>query len=138
VHFFTAWACYTHWGLAGLGNGGPHGFSELLYAFSSCAANNGSSFAGLSANTPGYNLTLAGAMFFGRFFVLAPVIALAGSFAAKKVHPKSSASFPVSSLIFIGLLIGVIILVGVLTFIPALTMGPILELFYMIKGTFFV
>lgn len=137
VHLFTAWACYAEWGLAGLSNSGPHGFSEMLYAYSSCAANNGSAFAGLLANTPEYNLTLAGAMVLGRFFVLAPVIALAGSFAEKMIHPKSSASFPISSPIFIGLLIGIIILVGVLTFVPAVTMGPILELFYMIKGTFF-
>jgi len=137
VHAFTAWGCFSKWGLAGLGNTGPHGFSEILYAFSSAAANNGSAFAGLSANTPGYNLTLAAAMFLGRFLVLAPVIALAGSLVQKKVHPKTSASFPVSSLVFISLLVGVILLLGALTFLPALTMGPIIEQFFMLKGALF-
>lgn len=135
VHGFTAAACFTKWGLAGLGNTGPHGFSEILYAFSSCTANNGSAFAGLSANTAPYNLTLAAALFLGRFLVLAPVIALAGSFVEKKIIPKTAASFPVSSLVFILLLIGVILLLGALTFFPALTMGPIIEQFFMLKGT---
>jgi K+-transporting ATPase ATPase A chain len=137
VHAFTAWGCFSQWGLAGLGNSGPHGFSEILYAFSSAAANNGSAFAGLSANTPAYNLTLAAAMFLGRFLVMAPVIALAGSLVQKKVHPPSAASFPVSSLVFITLLIGIILLIGALTFLPALTMGPIIEQFFMLKGTLF-
>lgn len=135
VHAFSSMACFSEWGLKGLGNSGPHGFSEILYAFSSCAANNGSAFAGLSANTPPYNLALGAALLFGRFLILAPVIALAGSFVEKKVHPKSAGSFPVSSLIFISLLIGVIFLIGALTFLPALTMGPIIEQFYMLKGT---
>ncbi len=137
VHGFTALACFTKWGLKGVGNGGPHGFSEILYAFSSCAANNGSAFAGLSANTPQYNLALATAMLLGRFLVIAPVVALAGSFVQKKVLPKSAASFPISSLVFISLLIGVIFLLGVLTFFPALTMGPIIEQFSMLKGELF-
>jgi len=137
VHALTAWACFTSWGLAGLGNSGPHGFSEILYAFSSAAANNGSAFAGLSANTVGYNVTLAIAMFLGRFLIIAPVMALAGSLVGKKVHPKSAASFPLSSFVFITLLIGVILLLGALTFLPALTMGPIIEQFFMLKGTFF-
>jgi len=134
VHGFTAICCFTDWGLKGLGNAGPHGFSEILYAFSSCAANNGSAFAGLTANSMGYDLTLAVAMVLGRFLVLAPVIVLAGSFAQKKVHPKNSGSFPVSSLVFISLLIGVILLLGALTFFPALTMGPIVEQFFMLTG----
>ena len=134
VHTFTSLACFSNWGLKGLGNSGPHGFSEILYAFTSCAANNGSAFAGLSANTPPYNLTLGLTMVLGRFLVLAPVIALAGSFAQKKMHPKTEASFPVSSLLFIILLIGVIVLIGALTFFPALTMGPIVEQFFMLKG----
>lgn len=137
VHVLTAWGCFSKWGVAGLGNTGPHGFSEILYAFSSAAANNGSAFSGLSANTPGYNLTLAAAMFLGRFLVMAPVIALAGSLIEKKVHPQTAASFPISSLVFISLLIGVILLLGALTFLPALTMGPIIEQFFMLKGTFF-
>jgi K+-transporting ATPase ATPase A chain len=134
VHAFTSLGCFTEWGLKGLGNTGPHGFSEILYAYSSCTANNGSAFAGLTANTIGYNLTLAFAMLLGRFLVLAPVIALAGSFAQKKMHPKSSGSFPVSSFVFISLLIAVILLLGALTFLPALTMGPIIEQFFMLKG----
>lgn len=137
VHAFTAWGCFSKWGLAGLGNSGPHGFSEILYAFSSATANNGSAFAGLSANTPMYNLTLAATMFLGRFLVIAPVIALAGSLVEKRVHPQTAVSFPVSSLIFISLLVGVILLIGALTFLPALTMGPIIEQFFMLKGTLF-
>lgn len=137
VHLFTAWACFTKWGLAGLGNTGPHGFSEILYAFSSAAANNGSAFAGLSANTIGYNVTLGFAMLLGRFLVIAPVVALSQSLAEKKIHPVTAASFPLSSFIFIALLIGVIILIGALTFFPALTMGPIIEQFDFMKGKFF-
>ncbi|MDE3048129.1 MAG: potassium-transporting ATPase subunit A, partial [Verrucomicrobiota bacterium] len=137
VHALTAMACFSHWGLAGLGNAGPHGFSEMLYAFTSCAANNGSAFAGLSGNTVPYNLTLALALLLGRFFVLAPVVALAGSLARKKLHLETEGAFPVSSLLFISLLIGVIFLIGALTFIPALTMGPIVEQFAMLKGVLF-
>jgi K+-transporting ATPase ATPase A chain len=137
VHGLTVWGCLSKPGLAGLGNSGPHGFSEILYAFSSAAANNGSAFAGLSANTPFYNLTLALAMFLGRFLVIAPVIALAGSLAEKKVHPKTAASFPISSFVFISLLVGIILLIGALTFLPALAMGPIVEQFFMLKGVLF-
>lgn len=137
VHALTAWGCYSSWGVEGLGNSGPHGFSEILYAYSSAAANNGSAFAGLSSNTIGYNTTLAVAMLLGRFLVIAPVLALAGSLVQKQVHPPTVASFPVSSLIFISLLIGIIFLIGALTFLPALTMGPIVEQFFMLKGTLF-
>lgn len=137
VHAFTSLAVFTQWGVKGIANSGPHGFSEILYAYSSCAANNGSAFAGLSANTVGYNLTLGLTMFLGRFLVIAPVIALAGSLVEKKIHPKTTGSFPVSSWVFITLLVGVILLVGALTFLPALTMGPIIEQFDMIKGILF-
>lgn len=137
VHGFTALGCFTKWGLEQLGNRGPHGFSEILYAFSSCSANNGSSFAGLSSNTAAYNIALAAAMLVGRFAVLIPVIAIAGSFVQKKILPKSAISFPTSSLIFISLLIGVILLLGALTFLPALTMGPMIEQFFMLKGKLF-
>lgn len=137
VHLFTALSCVTEFGTTALGNSGPHGFSEILYAFSSAAANNGSAFAGLSANTVGYNLTLACAMFLGRFLVVAPVVALAGSLVKKKIHPMTAASFPISSSVFILLLVGVIILVGALTFLPALTMGPVIEQFLMWKGVLF-
>ncbi len=137
VHSFTAWGCFSTWGQTGPLNGGPHGFSEILYAFSSCAANNGSAFAGLSSNTLPYNLALATAMFLGRFLVIAPVIALAGSLVQKRVHPKNAGSFPVSSPVFISLLAGVILLLGALTFLPPLTMGPIVEEFRMLKGLLF-
>jgi K+-transporting ATPase ATPase A chain len=137
VHVLTAICCFSQWGLAGLGNQGPHGFSEILYAFSSAAANNGSAFAGLNPDASWYNITLSIAMLLGRFFVIIPVLALAGSLVEKKVHPSTLASFPISSFIFVSLLIGVILLVGALTFLPALTMGPIIEEFFMLKGTFF-
>jgi K+-transporting ATPase ATPase A chain len=131
VHAFTSWACFSGWGIAGIGNSGPHGFSEILYAYSSAAANNGSSFGGLSSNSPAYNLTLAAAMLLGRFLVIIPVIGLAGSMTEKKMHPETAASFPVSSLIFTTLLIGIVFLLGALTFFPALTLGPLLEEFFM-------
>lgn len=134
VHVFTASSCLSQWGLAGLGNSGPHGFSEILYAFSSAAANNGSAFQGLSSNTVGYNITLALSMLFGRFLIIAPVLALAGSLVQKQSHPKT---FPVSGPLFIVLVIGVISLLGALTFLPALTMGPILEELLMLKGQSF-
>ena len=137
VHLFTSWSCFSEWGINALGNSGPHGFSELLYAFSSCSANNGSAFAGLSANSVPFNVTMSIAMFLGRFLVIAPAIALAGSLVEKKAPPKSFGSFPVSSLIFISVLIGVILLVGALTFLPAITMGPIIEHFFLLKGTLF-
>ncbi|MDE3056109.1 MAG: potassium-transporting ATPase subunit KdpA [Verrucomicrobiota bacterium] len=136
VHGGTVIALSTEWGRHGIENSGPHGFSEILYAFSSCAANNGSAFAGLSADTVNYNLSLAIAMLLGRFSIIIPVIALAGSFVRKKIVPKSAATFPISSRIFISLLIGVIILLGALTFLPALTMGPIIEQFEMLRGMF--
>ena len=134
VHLFTAISCTSQWGLSSLNNTGPHGFSEMLYAFSSAAANNGSAFAGLSTNTVPYNLSLATAMLFGRFLIIAPVLALAGSFVQKQVHPKT---FPISSFLFIAILVGVIFLVGALTFLPALTMGPILEHFVLFRGKLF-
>lgn len=137
VHLFTSLGCRSSWGMEGLGNTGPHGFSEILYAFSSATANNGSAFAGLSTNSVGFNLYLAIAMLLGRFLVIIPAIALAGSMVKKKLHPKSAASFPISSLVFISLLIGIIFLLGALTFFPALTMGPIIEQFYMLKGVLF-
>lgn len=134
VHLFTALACLSVWGVGELNNQGPHGFSEMLYAFSSAAANNGSAFAGLNSNTLGYNLTLAISMLLGRFLIIAPVLALAGSFVQKQLHPKT---FPISSLLFISLLIGIIFLLGALTFLPALTMGPVLEHFAMFRRELF-
>jgi K+-transporting ATPase ATPase A chain len=124
-------------GLAGLGNAGPHGFSELLYAYTSGAATNGSAFAGLSANTPFYNLTLAAAMFAGRFMVIVPVLAIAGSLAAKPVQTISAGTLPTHGPQFIGLLIGTVVIVGGLTFFPALALGPLAEHFAMIHGALY-
>jgi len=108
-------------------NGGPHGFTEILYAFSSAAGNNGSAFAGLSADTPFYDYGLGTAMAVGRFLTLVPVLAIAGSMAQKPVTPPSAGTFPTGSLLFVGLLVGVILIVGALTFIPSLALGPIAE-----------
>ncbi|MGA8122574.1 potassium-transporting ATPase subunit KdpA [Rouxiella badensis] len=123
----TALALVTPAGLAGIGNPGAHGFSEVLYAFSSAANNNGSAFGGLSVNTPFYNLSLAVTMFFGRFGVILPVLAIAGSLVAKKRQSAGNGTLPTAGPLFIGLLIGTILLVGALTFIPALALGPVAE-----------
>jgi K+-transporting ATPase ATPase A chain len=131
---FTAWAVVGKWGVAGLNNAGPHGFSEILYAFSSATANNGSAFAGLSANTPWYNTTLAFSMIIGRFFFIVPVLALAGNLAKKKIVPESGGSFPVSGATFVVALVGTVLIVGVLSFFPALSLGPIVEHFLMVRS----
>ncbi|MCF4125218.1 potassium-transporting ATPase subunit KdpA [Methylobacterium sp. SyP6R] len=123
----TALATVLPAGLAGPANAGPHGFSEVLYAFTSAAANNGSAFAGLSGNTPFYNLTLGAGMLVGRFFVIIPALAIAGSLAAKKTVPASAGTFPTHGGLFVGLLVGVILIVGGLTFFPSLALGPIVE-----------
>jgi len=128
---FAAWASVSSWGNAALNNTGPHGLSELLYAYSSAVGNNGSAFAGLSANTPWLNITLGFAMLIGRFLFIIPVIALAGSLAGKKLTPESAGSFPVSGLTFVILLVGTVLIIGALTFFPALAMGPIVEHFIM-------
>ena len=128
---FTAWACVSPWGIGGLNNHGPHGLSEILYAFSSATGNNGSAFAGLSANTPSYNTTLALAMLAGRFLMIVPVLALAGSIARKKRIATSGGSFPVSGTTFGILLTGTILIVGALTFFPVMALGPIVEHFIM-------
>ncbi len=128
---FTGWACVTAWGQAGLANTGPHGFSEMLYAYSSGTGNNGSAFAGLTANTPWYNTTLGFAMLFGRFLMLLPLLPLAGSLARKKIVPVSGGTFPVHGVTFALLLVATIVIVGALTFFPALALGPIVEHFIM-------
>jgi len=128
---FSAWASVSKWGMAGLNNAGPHGLSEILYAYSSGAGNNGSAFAGLNGNTFWYNITLGLAMLFGRFVMIVPVMALAGSLAKKKPVPPSRASFPVSGPTFIIILVGTVLIVGALTFLPALALGPIVEHFLM-------
>ena len=124
---FSAWATTSRWGRAGLNNAGPHGLSEILYAFSSGTGNNGSAFAGLNGNTLLYNITLALAMLFGRFLMMVPVLALAGNLAKKKLVPPSEASFPASGPTFIIILIATVLVVGALTFLPALALGPIVE-----------
>jgi len=134
---FTAWACVSPWGLAGLNNNGPHGFSEMLYAYTSGAGNNGSAFAGLNANTPWYDTTLGIDIILGRFGMIIPLLALAGSLARKKIVPASAGTFPVNDATFVLLLVGTVILVGALTFLPALALGPIVEHFLMLKGNLF-
>ena len=121
----------------GTNNNGPHGFSEILYAFSSATGNNGSAFAGISANSPWYNTTLAMAMLIGRFFMIVPILAIAGSLAAKKLTPPGPGSFPVDGWTFILLLIGTVLLIGALNFLPALALGPIVEHFLMYTGKLF-
>jgi K+-transporting ATPase ATPase A chain len=123
--------------LAGLNNSGPHGLSEILYAYSSCVGNNGSAFAGLSANTPWYNTTLGIAMLFGRFLMIVPIMALAGALAAKKISPANAGTFPVSGGTFVILLLGTVLLVGALNFLPCLALGPIVEHFLMLQGKLF-
>ena len=125
----SAWASATPAGTGSLGNAGPHGLSEILYAFSSGAGNNGSAFAGLNANTPFWNLTLAADMLAGRFLMIVPVLALAGSMAGKKAVPTGPGTFPTNGSLFVALLCSVIVVVGALTFFPALSLGPLVEHF---------
>ena len=132
---FSAWAIISKWGLAGLNNAGPHGLSEILYAYSSATGNNGSAFAGVAGNTPWYNLTLGIAMLFGRFLVIVPVMALAGNLAAKKRAPSSAGTFPVWGPMFTVVLVGTVLIVGALTFLPALALGPVVEHFLVVKST---
>lgn len=134
---FTAWASVSDWGKAGLNNNGPHGLSEMLYAYTSGAGNNGSAFAGLNANTPWYDTTLGIDMLLGRFAMIVPLLALAGSLARKKVVPAGAGTFPVSGFTFAALLVGTVILVGALTFLPVLALGPIVEHFLMLQGNLF-
>jgi K+-transporting ATPase ATPase A chain len=124
-------------GLAGIANTGPHGFSEILYAFSSATANNGSAFAGLSANTLFYNTTLAGAMLMGRFIFVIPLLAVAGSLAQKKLLAPSAGTFPTTSPLFVGLLVGVVVIFGGLTYFPAVSLGPVVEQVAMNSGTLY-
>jgi K+-transporting ATPase ATPase A chain len=123
--------------LGALNNAGPHGFSEVLYAYTSATGNNGSAFAGLSANTIFWNVTLAIAMFVGRFLFIVPMLAVAGSLGAKKIVPPSVGTFPTDGPLFVGLLIGVILIVGGLTFFPALALGPIVEHLALSAGNLF-
>jgi K+-transporting ATPase ATPase A chain len=131
---FSAAALVSKWGFNALNNTGPHGLSEILYAYSSAAGNNGSAFAGLSGNSPWYNTTLGLAMLFGRFFIIVPVMALAGNMAKKKLIPLTEGTFPVWGITFTLILVGTILIVGALTFLPALAMGPVVEHFLMTKS----
>jgi K+-transporting ATPase ATPase A chain len=134
---FSAWASVSKWGLAGLNNNGPHGLSEILYAYSSTNGNNGSAFAGLTGNTPWYNTTLGIAMLVGRFLMIIPIMALAGSLGRKAISPPSAGTFPVAGGTFVILLLGTILLVGALNFLPGLTLGPIVEHFLTNQGKLF-
>ena len=127
-------ATVTKAGLAGITNPGPHGFSQILYAFTSGAANNGSAFAGLNADTVFYNWTMGAAMLLGRFMMMIPALAIAGSLAGKKTVPPSAGTFPTNGPIFVVLLIGVIMIVAALTFFPADALGPIVEHLAMLQG----
>jgi K+-transporting ATPase ATPase A chain len=138
---FTAWGAISTWGQAGLNNAGPHGFAEILYAYSSAVGNNGSAFAGLTANPSDgdmhYNLTLGLGMLIGRFLMIVPILALAGNLAAKKPIPASAGTFKTEGLTFVMLLIGTVVLVGALTHLPALAVGPVVEHYLMGAGSLF-
>ncbi len=123
--------------VASMANAGPHGFTEVLYAYTSQTGNNGSAFAGLTGNTPFYNVTGGVAMFVGRFFMIIPAMAIAGSLAGKKLHPASTGTFPTTGGLFVGLVVGVILIIGGLTFFPALALGPIVEHLAMNANTLF-
>jgi potassium-transporting ATPase potassium-binding subunit len=134
---FSAWAIVNKWGTGAMNNSGPHGFSEILYAYTSATGNNGSAFAGISANTPWLNTTIGLAMLIGRFLMIVPILALAGSLVGKKVTPASAGTFPVHGGTFFILLIGTVLLIGALNFVPALALGPIVEHFLMQGGKLF-
>ena len=134
---FTALAVVIAPGTAALANAGPHGFSEALYAYTSATANNGSAFAGLSANTPFWNSTLGLAMFIGRFLMIIPMLAIAGSLVGKTIVPASAGTFPTDGMLFVGLLSGVILIMGGLIFFPAVALGPLVEHLSMQAGTLY-
>jgi len=137
ILIFTAWAAVSSYGLSSLNNAGPHGFSEIFYAFTSAAGNNGSAFAGLNANTVFYNLALGMTMLIGRFGVIIPMLAIAGSLAGKNITPTSAGTFRTDNWLFACLLIAVILIVGGLTYFPALSLGPIVEHLLMNSGITF-
>jgi potassium-transporting ATPase potassium-binding subunit len=134
---FTALAVVLPVGTGAMANAGPHGFSEALYAYTSATANNGSAFAGLSANVPFWNTTLGLAMFIGRFMVMVPMLAVAGSLVKKKIVPTSAGTFPTHSPLFVGLVIGVVVITGGLIYFPAVSLGPIVEQLAMHAGTIY-
>src|SRR5262249_1687615 len=134
---FAAWASVSKWGLDGLNNSGPHGLSEIVYAFSSGTGNNGSAFAGLTANAPIYDTTLGIGMLIGRFLMIVPILAMAGALVKKKIAPPSVGTFPVAGGTFFVLLIGTVLLIGALNFLPVLTLGPVVEHFLNFQGKLF-
>jgi K+-transporting ATPase ATPase A chain len=129
ILYFSAWSVVAPYALSSLNNAGPHGLSEILYLYSSQAGNNGSAFAGINGNTLWFNVTGAMTMLIGRFLMMIPVMAIAGSLVGKKAVPESLGTFPTDGTLFVILLIGVVIIVGALTFFPALSLGPIVEHF---------
>jgi potassium-transporting ATPase potassium-binding subunit len=137
IKLFSAIACSIPAGVSSLNNAGPHGLSEILYAFSSAAGNNGSAFGGLNANTVFYNLMIGFGILIGRFGVIIPVMAIAGSMAVKKVTPVSSGTFRTDNWLFVMLLLSVILIVGGLTFFPPLALGPVVEHLLMNLGVTF-
>jgi K+-transporting ATPase ATPase A chain len=134
---FAGWSAVVDYGTASLNNAGPHGLSEILYAYTSGAGNNGSAFAGLNANTPWWNVTLGLTMLAGRFLMIVPALAIAGSLVGKKAVAPSLGTFPTDGGLYVALLVGVIVIVGALTFFPALSLGPIVEHFLAAKGRSF-
>jgi len=130
----SAWSAVAPYGVSSLANAGPHGLSEILYAYTSAAGNNGSAFAGLNANTPWYNMTLGLAMLAGRFLMIVPALAIAGILAGKKSAPGGPGTLPTTGPLFVALLVGVIVIVGALTFFPALSLSPVVEHFLMRSG----
>jgi potassium-transporting ATPase potassium-binding subunit len=130
----AGWSAVAPYGVSSLNNNGPHGLSEILYAYASTAGNNGSAFAGLNGNTPWYNLSLGLNMLIGRFLMIVPAMAIVGSMVGKKVVPPSLGTFPTNGWLFTALLVSVILIVGALTFFPALSLGPIVEHFLALHG----
>lgn len=137
ILYFSGWSAVAPYGVSSLNNAGPHGLSEILYAYTSATGNNGSAFAGLNANTPWWNVTLGLAMLIGRFFMIVPALAISGSLVGKKVVPPGPGTFPTNGGLFVMLLVSVVIIVGALTFFPALSLGPIVEHFLAQNGKVF-
>jgi K+-transporting ATPase ATPase A chain len=133
----SAWAAVAPYALSALNNGGPHGLSEILYAYSSAGGNNGSAFAGLGANTPWWNISLGIAMLMGRFWMMIPVLGIAGAMVGKRTVPPSQGTFPTNGALFLALLVAVVLIVGALTFFPVLSLGPVLEEFLSQQGKLF-
>jgi K+-transporting ATPase ATPase A chain len=137
ILLFAAWAAVAPYGLSSLNNAGPHGLSEILYAFTSAAGNNGSAFAGINANTPFYNVALGIAMLVGRFWMIVPALAIAGTLSGKKTAPAGPGTLPTNGPLFTALLVSVIVIVGALTFFPVLSLGPVVEHFLVQSGKVF-